>query len=89
MPKARVVPLPHTLAISAFKATCLAVLEEVRRTGTSVVVTKRGVPIAEIVPPSAAATGGGWIGAMRGSATFRDDLIAPAAEPGAWDALQP
>ena len=67
----------------------LAVLEEVRRTGTSVVVTKRGVPIAEIVPPSAAATGGGWIGAMRGSATFRDDLIAPAAEPSEWDALQP
>jgi prevent-host-death family protein len=89
MPKAPPNAPRPTLAISAFKATCLAVLEEVRRTGTSVVVTKRGVPIAEIVPPSAAATGGGWIGAMRGSATFRDDLIAPAAEPSEWDALQP
>ena len=77
-----------TIAISELKATCLALLDQVRRTATSVVVTKRGVPIAEIVPPSAAATGGDWIGAMRGSATFLDDLIAPVAEPGEWDAQQ-
>ncbi len=89
MPKRRSADPRPTLAISEFKATCLAVLEEVRRTGTSVVVTKRGVPIAEIVPPSTAAAGGDWIGTMRGSATFADDLIAPVAAPGEWDALQP
>ncbi|MGH9042311.1 MAG: type II toxin-antitoxin system prevent-host-death family antitoxin, partial [Acidimicrobiia bacterium] len=30
------------IPISKFKATCLAVLEEVRRTGRPVVVTRRG-----------------------------------------------
>lgn len=33
-----------------FKAKCLGVLEEVHETGHSVVVTKRGVPFAMIVP---------------------------------------
>jgi prevent-host-death family protein len=89
MPKPRGTPRPHTLAISEFKATCLAVLEQVRRSGASVVVTKRGVPIAEIIPPSPATVGGEWIGAMRGTATFADDLIAPAADAGEWDALHP
>lgn len=38
----------ETIAISEFKATWLAVLERVRRTGTSIVVTKRGEPVAKI-----------------------------------------
>src|SRR6476620_6200719 len=39
------------IAISKFKATCLAVLEDVRRTGAPVTVTRFGRPVAEIVPP--------------------------------------
>ena len=77
----------ETIAISEFKATCLAVLERVRRTGTSIVVTKRGEPVAEINPPSPASTGGGWLGSMRGTATMADDLIAPANASSDWDVL--
>ena len=40
-----------TIAISEFKATCLAVLERVRKTGEPVVVTRRGKPVAQIQPP--------------------------------------
>ena len=79
----------ETIAISEFKATCLAVLERVRRTGTSIVVTKRGEPVAEINPPSPASTGEGWLGSMRGTATMMDDLIAPASATSDWDALSP
>lgn len=79
----------ETMAISEFKATCLAVLERVRRTGASIVVTKRGEPVAEINPPSPATAGQGWLGAMRGTAVLADDLIEPAAPPGDWDALRP
>lgn len=39
------------IAVSKFKATCLAILERVRKTGESYVITKRGVPIAQVVPP--------------------------------------
>jgi len=79
----------ETMAISEFKATCLAVLERVRRTGTSIIITKRGDPVAEINPPSAASTGEGWLGSMRGTATMADDLIAPANATSDWDALNP
>lgn len=38
------------IPVSKFKATCLAILERVRKTGESYVITKRGVPIAQVVP---------------------------------------
>jgi prevent-host-death family protein len=76
----------ETIAISEFKATCLAVLERVRRTGASIIVTKRGEPVAEINPPSPASTGDEWLGSMRGTATLADDLIAPASPATEWDA---
>lgn len=77
----------ESIAISEFKATCLAVLERVRRTGTPVLITRRGKPIAEIVPPSLASAGSGWLGAMRGSATVTGDLVAPAADADGWEVL--
>lgn len=77
----------ETIAISEFKATCLAVLERVRRTGISIVVTKRGAPVAEINPPSPASSGAHWLGSMSGTATLLDDLVAPAGDPGEWEAF--
>jgi antitoxin (DNA-binding transcriptional repressor) of toxin-antitoxin stability system len=41
------------IAISKFKATCLAVLENVRKTGKAILVTRFGEPMAEVVPPHA------------------------------------
>lgn len=76
MPKKTV----NTLAISEFKATCLAVLERVRRTGTPIIITRRGTPIAEVIPPSIASAGDSWLGAMRGSATIVGDLVPPASD---------
>lgn len=35
---------------SAFKARCLALIDEVARTRTSIVVTKHGKPVARLVP---------------------------------------
>lgn len=77
-----------TIAISKFKATCLGVLERVRRTGKRVVITRFGEPIAEVVPPTPRAPEPEWLGAMRGRASIRGDLIAPAAEPDEWEALK-
>lgn len=76
-----------TIAISEFKATCLAVLERVRRTGTPVLVTRRGVPVAEIVPPSTASLGRSWIGSMRGTAAITGDLVEPVVAPEEWEVL--
>jgi prevent-host-death family protein len=78
----------ETIPISRFKATCLAVLERVRRTGMPVVVTKRGEPIAEVVPPTPEASGKPWLGAMRGTGRVVGDIVAPASEPDEWEALK-
>ena len=77
----------QTIAISEFKATCLAVLERVRRTGTPILVTRRGKPVAEVVPPSLASTGDAWLGSMRATATIAGDLVAPASDGDDWEAL--
>lgn len=42
------------IAISKFKATCLAVLAKVKKTGQPVLVTRFGQPIARIEPPEPA-----------------------------------
>ena len=78
----------ESIAISEFKATCLAVLERVRRTGTSVLVTRRGVPVAEINPPSPATVSADWMGSMRTTATIVGDSAAPVAGD-EWEALAP
>ena len=43
------------VAISEFKAKCLHLLDLVARQGDSIVITKRGRPVARVVPVSAAA----------------------------------
>ena len=39
-----------SLSVSKFKATCLAVVEEVAKTKKRVIITKCGKPIAELIP---------------------------------------
>jgi len=41
---------PRTIPAGEFKAKCLRLLDEVERTGEELVVTKRGRPVARIVP---------------------------------------
>ncbi len=79
----------ESISISEFKATCLAVLERVRRTGTPILVTRRGNPVAEIVPPSSLSAADGWLGAMRGTATITGDLVSPVTDAAAWEVLTP
>jgi prevent-host-death family protein len=78
----------ETLAISKFKATCLAVLERVRRTGQTVLVTRFGEPVAQITPPPVAARGGRWLGSFRDSGEIVGDVVAPASDEEDWDVLR-
>jgi prevent-host-death family protein len=75
--------MTRTLAASDFKAHCLALLDEVAETGESLVVTKRGRPVARVAPLQTPTS-------LRGSVTFKtsdEELIAPLAET--WDAARP
>ena len=74
------------LSISEFKATCLGVIEEVRRSGQSVLVTRFGVPVAEIHPPPPPERSERWVGRMAGTGKILGDIVAPATESSEWDA---
>jgi prevent-host-death family protein len=76
------------IAISKFKATCLAVLERVRKTRKPIRVTKFGEPVAEVVPPSPKAKKKGWIGSMAGTVRIRGDIVAPASDESDWEVLK-
>jgi prevent-host-death family protein len=60
-----------------FKAECLALLDRVEQTGEPVVVTKRGRPVAEVVPIRARKR------TLKGSVTFHGDVVGPILET--WD----
>jgi prevent-host-death family protein len=63
------------IAISKFKATCLGVLEEVRKTRHPVLVTRFGKPVAEIVPPSASPSRKRVLGAREDKGKILGDLV--------------
>ena len=69
----------QSIAISEFKATCLTVLERGRRTSTSVLVTRRGAPVAEINLPSPATVGTDWMGCLRTTVTSVGEIVSPVA----------
>jgi antitoxin (DNA-binding transcriptional repressor) of toxin-antitoxin stability system len=76
------------MAISKFKATCLAALERVRRTGRPLRVTRFGKPVADIVPPSPERPGREWMGSLRGTLEIGGDIVAPSGELAKWEALE-
>jgi antitoxin (DNA-binding transcriptional repressor) of toxin-antitoxin stability system len=78
----------ESIPVSRFKATCLAVIQRVRRTGRPVVITRFGQAVAELVPPSRSAAGEPWIGCMAGTVELSGDEVGPALEPRRWNALR-
>lgn len=76
------------IAISKFKATCLAVVERVRRTKKPVLITRFGEPVAEVVPPPPAPKKGDWIGSLAGTGRITGDIISPASDESDWEVLR-
>ncbi len=76
------------IAISKFKATCLAVLERVRKTGKPVLVTRFGEPVAQVGPPAPARAGKPWLGSLSGTMRIVGDIVAPVSDPDDWEVLR-
>ena len=75
------------ISVSKFKATCLAVLERVRKTGKPIRVTRFGQPIADINPPGASKRPirlGGGIGTLE----ILGDIVGPTGDISEWEAAQ-
>jgi len=66
----------RTIPAGRFKTACLALLDEVSATGETIVVTKRGRPVAQVVPVAAPRS-------LAGSIRRERNLIAPIDD--AWE----
>jgi prevent-host-death family protein len=75
------------VAISEFKAKCLSLLDQVQKTKRPILITRRGEPVAEVVPPTPVRSND-WIGSMKDEMEILGDLIAPASDEDDWEVLR-
>ena len=75
------------VAISEFKAHCLALLEEVNKTRTPFRVTRRGKAIADVIPVTLEAEEG-WIGSLSDSIEIIGDIVSPIVDVETIEALK-
>jgi prevent-host-death family protein len=75
------------VAISEFKAKCLAILQLVQKTKKPVRVTRFGKPVAEIVPASLTFPAN-WLGSMKNRIEIIGDIVSPANEENEWRVLR-
>ena len=80
--------MPQTVSISEFKAKCLALVDMVKKTGQPLLITKRGEPIAQVVPPPEGEKPTPWLGCMRGTGTIVGDVMSPATDEEEWEVLR-
>jgi prevent-host-death family protein len=76
-----------TIAAGTFKARCLAIMDEVQAKREAVIITKRGRPVAKLVPvePEKDDIFGFFKG--KGTIEIKGDIIAPAFTPEEWGDL--
>ena len=72
-----------SLTVSKFKATCLAVVEQVAKSKKPVLITKRGKPIAELIPYEEETEQA----PLKDTVAFMGDIISPVTAED-WEFLQ-
>jgi prevent-host-death family protein len=76
------------VSISEFKAKCIGLLEQVRKTKQPLRVTRHGKPVAEVVPVSEPVDRAQLIASMQGSGETLGDIISPANDEDDWEVLR-
>ena len=80
--------MTQTISISEFKATCLKIIDQVKNTGMSIIVTKRGEPYALVTRPPVPENNQTWIGSYRDQIEIIGDILEPVVDENEWDALK-
>jgi prevent-host-death family protein len=75
-----------TIAAGEFKARCLTLMDDVRTNREPILITKRGKPVAKLVP--AENEGREFLGRLQGIIRIVGDIESPVEPPEAWDALK-
>lgn len=74
-----------TIPAGQFKARCLAIMDEVQAKHQAVVITKRGKPVAKLVPVEKEKDE--IFGFLKGKIKVTGDIISPALTPEEWGDL--
>ncbi|MGD0842570.1 MAG: type II toxin-antitoxin system Phd/YefM family antitoxin [Candidatus Acidiferrales bacterium] len=74
------------MAAGAFKAKCLAVMDEVQAKHETVVITKHGKPVAKLVPVDSETDD--IYNFLAGKGKIIGDVVAPALSPEEWGDLE-
>jgi prevent-host-death family protein len=80
--------MEELVSISKFKATCLALLDQVNKTGRPILVTKKGEPIARVVPPPKPEKPASWLGSFKATGKIKGDIISPVLAETDWEILK-
>jgi prevent-host-death family protein len=72
-----------TIAAGEFKARCLTLMEDVRSTREPLIITKRGKPVAKLVPAESPKRG--FIGSLKGVIRIVGDIESPVVPPEDWE----
>jgi prevent-host-death family protein len=72
-----------TIPAGEFKTHCLRIMDEVRKRRQPVLITKKGVPVAKLVPVED--TKREVFGCLEGVIEIVGDIEAPLVEPEAWE----
>lgn len=75
-----------TIAAGEFKARCLQVMEDVRTKRTPVLITKRGKPLAKLVPPDDQPRD--VFGRLAGKIEILGDIVSPITPIEDWENLK-
>jgi prevent-host-death family protein len=74
-----------TMAAGAFKVHCLKVMDEVQAKRQAVLITKRGKPVAKLVPVEQEKDD--IFGFYKGKIKINGDVVSPAFSPEEWGDL--
>ena len=77
--------MAKTIGAAQFKAECLKLIDAMRQDLEPVTITKRGRPVAKLIPIGPTDERRSIIGALRGSVSSYDDPFSPAADPADWE----
>jgi prevent-host-death family protein len=80
--------MEESIPISKFKATCLSLLDRVKKTGQPILVTKKGEPIAQVIPPPRPKKPASWLGSFQSTGKIKGDILSPALAEADWEVLK-
>jgi len=73
----------RSIPAGQFKARCLKIMDEVHNTREPVIITKKGRPVAKLVP--AAEAPDDFLGKLSGTIKIIGDVAGPIEDADAWE----